>query len=347
MFEEQSQDDDSDEDAATGCCGGSKPWPENPNAPWTKGHCKDIYCIVLFAIFWCAMIAVAIVGFTLGSYHRVIYATDFDGQTCGTTSGGDTVESTCPRGMTCPQDLSKRTRIAYPRMGMDMVASMASGFDTTDPVGSVKNLKMYGICVNEVRRRVARGVCRLSLVPLPRPPPSPSRFMVRENTRSCPFLTLSHSSNPNPSLLFSALRSVSISATTTANQFTSQRRRQHRRLKTRNAKLFKTATPRCGTMAWVASPQAVSLVLARSLPSACRRSALILWGTAGLIRSTRNRSCALPRIPLPFPFSTRATHPLLSTSRALFAFSPQLPLHSGVLGNGFQRQGLHPSGQRR
>ena len=181
--------------------------------------------------------------------------------------------------------------------------------------------------------------------------------MVRENTRSCPFLTLSHSSNPNPSLLFSALRSVSISATTTANQFTSQRRRQHRRLKTRNAKLFKTATPRCGTMAWVASPQAVSLVLARSLPSACRRSALILWGTAGLIRSTRNRSCALllllvPPFPFPFPsmqcaLLTRATHPLLFTSRALFAFSPQLPLHSGVLGNGFQRQGLHPSGQRR
>ena len=145
MFEAQTPGggDDDDEDDEGACCT-PKSWPENPNAPWNKGKCKDIYCIVIFVLFWLAAFAVAGVGFTLGSWRRVIYATDFAGQTCGTND-----DATCPRGAECPENLLQRTNIAYPRLGADVLISMAMGFDTTDIQGSIKNLKLYGICLEE------------------------------------------------------------------------------------------------------------------------------------------------------------------------------------------------------
>ena len=148
MFEANAEDDDDDEDDG-GCCHTKKPWPENPNAPWSKGKCKDVYCVGIFGLFWVGMIAIAIVGFTMGSYHRVIYSTDFQGQSCGTTDGGDGVDSTCPAGTECPEDLSKKKAITWPRMGTDMIVSIATGFDTADVQGSIKNLNLYGICVED------------------------------------------------------------------------------------------------------------------------------------------------------------------------------------------------------
>jgi|TARA_B110000977_G_scaffold157671_1_gene200827 hypothetical protein len=38
-------------------------------------------------------------------------------------------------------------------MGTDMLVSMATGFDTTDVQGSIKNLKLYGICVEKCPQR--------------------------------------------------------------------------------------------------------------------------------------------------------------------------------------------------
>jgi choline transporter-like protein 2/4/5 len=148
MFEANGQDDDDDEDDG-GCCHTKKPWPENPNAPWNKGKCKDVYCIGIFGLFWVGMIAIAVAAFTMGSYHRVIYAMDFNGQSCGTTKGGDGVDSTCPTDSPCDEDLSNKKVITWPRMGTDMVVSIATGFDTTDVQGSIENLNLYGICVED------------------------------------------------------------------------------------------------------------------------------------------------------------------------------------------------------
>ena len=145
MFQSRSPGDGDEE--ADGCCA-SKPWPENPNAPWSKGTCKDIYCIVLFFIFWAVAIGVACVGFTLGSWRRVIYAADFDGQTCGTGPDSASDSPTCPRGLECKENLVLRPNVVWPRLGADVLVSMAAGFDTTDIQGSLTKLKLYGICVD-------------------------------------------------------------------------------------------------------------------------------------------------------------------------------------------------------
>jgi hypothetical protein len=150
MFESQDQDDDDDEDSTNaGCCGGKKPWPENPNAPWSKGKCQDPYCIVLFILFWVAMVAVASTGFYFGSFARVVYAQDFDGQSCGTSDDSTDWFTRCPRGTDCPEDLTSKKVITWPRMGTDMVLSIAQGFDTSDIAGSIKKINLYGICVDE------------------------------------------------------------------------------------------------------------------------------------------------------------------------------------------------------
>jgi ABC-type multidrug transport system fused ATPase/permease subunit len=146
MFENNAQDED-DDDEQSKCCGGKKPWPENPNAPWSRGNCRDFYCIILYILFWGLMIAVAVSAFIYGSVPRVLYATDFDGQSCGTSEGGTRLDNKCPRNTECPEDLSSKKRVAYPRMGTDLIMSMAEGFDTNDVSGSIKNIRLYGICV--------------------------------------------------------------------------------------------------------------------------------------------------------------------------------------------------------
>jgi choline transporter-like protein 2/4/5 len=105
------------------CCSNKvEPDPkETAMTPYKKRGCKDILFLLLFIAFWIGNIVVALVGFQNGEPGRLVYATDHNGDTCGTGA------------------LEAKKYIYYPRMNEDMVAATAAGTSLTD-------IAFYGIC---------------------------------------------------------------------------------------------------------------------------------------------------------------------------------------------------------
>jgi choline transporter-like protein 2/4/5 len=105
------------------CCGAKiDPDPrETAMTPYAKRGCKDLLFLLLFIAFWIGNIVVAVVGFQNGDPSRLVYATDHNGDTCGTGA------------------LEAKKYIYYPRMNEDIVAAQAAGTDLTD-------IDFYGIC---------------------------------------------------------------------------------------------------------------------------------------------------------------------------------------------------------
>lgn len=90
--------------------------------------CTDLFCLILFCVYWVGMFAVAGIAFSKGDAKRLIYGTDYLGGTCGLDTHVD------------------RKRIVYPRTNEDLLLNMKGGkLSLSDPSA----FKFYGICVSE------------------------------------------------------------------------------------------------------------------------------------------------------------------------------------------------------
>ena len=142
--------EDGDDAAKETCaCGEAEPYPISKTASWKKGRCTDLFCLIVFVVFWIGMAAVCAIGFSLGNTSRILYANDYNGQNCHT---GGTGLGKCTRpGRSCPEDLYGKKVIVYPRLKDDLLFALSSGFDTASPQDGVNLLKLrlYGVCVAE------------------------------------------------------------------------------------------------------------------------------------------------------------------------------------------------------
>jgi choline transporter-like protein 2/4/5 len=90
--------------------------------------CHDVLFLVIFVAFWLGMFAIAGAGVSAGDPERLIFASDFQGQTCGAKAYKD------------------KPLVYYPRMNQDLIEASQRG---TSPVDT----KLYGICVSKCPSR--------------------------------------------------------------------------------------------------------------------------------------------------------------------------------------------------
>lgn len=83
--------------------------------------CRDILCLLVFLVFWVGMLIIGGLGFKYGDYKRLIYATDYTGQICGTGS------------------VSGQKYAVYPRLGLDFFLNLNK---------SPTDYTFYGVCVS-------------------------------------------------------------------------------------------------------------------------------------------------------------------------------------------------------
>ena len=59
--------------------------------PLSKGNtkCTDTFFLVLFIVYWLGMFGVFYVAFKFGDAERLLYATDYNGDTCGQANLAD------------------------------------------------------------------------------------------------------------------------------------------------------------------------------------------------------------------------------------------------------------------
>jgi len=92
--------------------------------------CTDVFCLLIFGIFWMVLIAIWSIIFNLGDERKVFYGIDYEGNVCGTE--------------TSRVNLSTSPKIWYPRIAQDVAAqpeTFASGFWW--------DIDLYGVCVEE------------------------------------------------------------------------------------------------------------------------------------------------------------------------------------------------------
>lgn len=110
------------------CCTGKEAVmtdEEGGVCPSTSRKCRDVLCIVLFGVFWAGMLVVAILGFKSGDPYRLLYATDYNGTTCGAGKNNIMVD---------------KPLIYYPKMNDDLLFAMQNNISPLDT-------DFYGICV--------------------------------------------------------------------------------------------------------------------------------------------------------------------------------------------------------
>ena len=113
-----------------GCCGKICGAP-NPDHKFAEAQttvikkrvCRDVCCIPIFFVFCAAWVAVLVICYMNGEPARLVYATDYLGDTCGGENHlGD-------------------MKIYYPRLAEDSLLAIQSG----DPT----KIEMYGLCQAE------------------------------------------------------------------------------------------------------------------------------------------------------------------------------------------------------
>lgn len=115
-----------------GCCGCCKKGedekiPDPPKGFIEERKCTDLFCLIVFAIFWLGMIIIGAVGLASGEPKRLIYGTDYQGNACGVDG--------------------RPKLIVYPRTNEDLLMNMQGGqtdFTQLNPF----DFKFYGICVD-------------------------------------------------------------------------------------------------------------------------------------------------------------------------------------------------------
>ena len=91
-------------------------------------HCTDILCLLFFILFFIAFLAVGILGLVKGDAYRLIYATDYKGQTCGTDGRG--------------------AYAYYPRLNEDFAIALQKAGTTSISNLDLTSIELYGICVS-------------------------------------------------------------------------------------------------------------------------------------------------------------------------------------------------------
>ena len=118
------------------CCGGSakvapeKVYPTNPVTQ--KRKCTDLYCVILFLLFWCVEIFVTGVALQYGNGKRMLYAKDYNGDLCG--------------GKLFPD----RKFTYFPRLNEDMLeaaVNLASSGKSPADI-TFDDIKFFGVCMS-------------------------------------------------------------------------------------------------------------------------------------------------------------------------------------------------------
>jgi hypothetical protein len=95
-----------------GCCGCSAaPAEEWGMIPTQQRKCRDSLCCLLFLIFWAGMIVVGAFGIYFGNPARLLYGTDYLGQTCGSSAA-----------------VKDSKYIVYPRVNEDFLANVSQAY---------------------------------------------------------------------------------------------------------------------------------------------------------------------------------------------------------------------------
>jgi choline transporter-like protein 2/4/5 len=111
------------------CCAPSAKVSDEFNPIENNRKCRDVFCILLFAVYWVGMVGVFIVGLATGEPERLVYATDFNGDTCGTSSD-------------VTPGLDKKQYVYYPRIDLDVQEGLEAG-------QSWEEISFYGVCLDE------------------------------------------------------------------------------------------------------------------------------------------------------------------------------------------------------
>ena len=101
-------------------CGG-KPVDDRGMMADENRKCRDVGCCLIFIVFWIGMLVVGAIGIKFGQWQRLLYGTDYQGNTCGING------------------LSGSPYITYPRTNEDFVLNLQK----TDPL----TYTFYGVCV--------------------------------------------------------------------------------------------------------------------------------------------------------------------------------------------------------
>ncbi|KAJ8578691.1 hypothetical protein ON010_g518 [Phytophthora cinnamomi] len=91
-------------------------------APRSARKCRDVFCCLLFVVYWIGMVVVAVIALQTGQPLSLIYGKDYNGNVCG------------------EGNYSNARFTTYPRLNEDLMVAAAHGV-------SAANAKFFGVCV--------------------------------------------------------------------------------------------------------------------------------------------------------------------------------------------------------
>ncbi len=109
---------------------------------------KDRTCLACFIIFLLVWIIIGSVLIANGNPPSLIYGTDYQGNTCGSSNVGLKINGQVANNGNGGRDQSANPKITYPRLTHDVIESeIRSGFDPKNAVATISKLGMTGVCV--------------------------------------------------------------------------------------------------------------------------------------------------------------------------------------------------------
>jgi choline transporter-like protein 2/4/5 len=122
------------------CCRGKAIQPDGPKVlfvPYNKRSCRDVIFLLLWMAFLAGNFFVAYIGFQHGEPQKLIYASDYNGGTCGLGP------------------LADKKYVYYPRMNEDMLQQIVK--EKKQP----HEVKFYGLCQEScpVKKESGKYVC--------------------------------------------------------------------------------------------------------------------------------------------------------------------------------------------
>ena len=110
------------------CCGKSSVEPDKPDPEtffFKKRGCTDIFCLIIFIVFWAILGWLTSLSITYGEPWAIVYGSDYLGNRCGRGS------------------MSDKSKVYYPRVDEDLKDQALIASSTP------WKLRFYGLCVKE------------------------------------------------------------------------------------------------------------------------------------------------------------------------------------------------------